>query len=323
MKFPFQKKKKKKKAAKIVPSEEYVTPRIALVVQKNADRLSNFKPRDFIGASLKEYAVGSNVGVQSLIKLLDPYSRRNLKANSIITIDILYALNPEIEFHLNSETNYLFETNPKWEASRQLHKLELGDRKIESLFTDEEAFAICGGIKKQHAFELNQKFFLKQSIIDLDILDAHNYAMTAYRRYGEEVLNYCLSLPPLPFHNLKILKAFQLLDRLDKQNPTIGLILPTTEGDKQYSISFRLKEVFNSEPSVIELKNLKTKEIVATISRDGTLIATNRENFYKGQLLGNTGETDHPKPEQIDHLKGWRRLPNFAGEDFQFSADLV
>lgn len=40
-------------------------------------------------------------------------------------------------------------------------------------------------------------------------------------------------------------------------------------------------------------------------------------------LAGNTGETDHPKPEQIDHLKGWRKLPNFAGEDFQFSADLV
>lgn len=40
-------------------------------------------------------------------------------------------------------------------------------------------------------------------------------------------------------------------------------------------------------------------------------------------LTGNTGETDHPKPEQTDHLKGWRRLPNFAGEDFQFSADLV
>lgn len=40
-------------------------------------------------------------------------------------------------------------------------------------------------------------------------------------------------------------------------------------------------------------------------------------------VCGNTGETDHPKPEQTDHLKGWRRLPNFAGEDFQFSADLV
>jgi hypothetical protein len=34
-------------------------------------------------------------------------------------------------------------------------------------------------------------------------------------------------------------------------------------------------------------------------------------------------ETDHPKPEQTDHLKGWRKLPNFAGEDFLFCADLV
>ena len=38
---------------------------------------------------------------------------------------------------------------------------------------------------------------------------------------------------------------------------------------------------------------------------------------------GNPGETDHPKPEQTDHLKGWRRLPNFAGEDFQFCADFM
>ena len=41
------------------------------------------------------------------------------------------------------------------------------------------------------------------------------------------------------------------------------------------------------------------------------------------QMIGNTGETDHPKPEQTDHLKGWRRLPNFAGEDFQFCADFM
>lgn len=43
----------------------------------------------------------------------------------------------------------------------------------------------------------------------------------------------------------------------------------------------------------------------------------------QGVLCGNTGETDHPKPEQTDHLNGWRKLPNFAGEDFQFSADFV
>jgi hypothetical protein len=45
--------------------------------------------------------------------------------------------------------------------------------------------------------------------------------------------------------------------------------------------------------------------------------------FNSVVIFGNTGETDHPKPEQTDHLKGWRKLPNFAGEDFQFSADLV
>ena len=40
-------------------------------------------------------------------------------------------------------------------------------------------------------------------------------------------------------------------------------------------------------------------------------------------VSGNPGETDHPKPEQTDHLKGWRKLPNFAGEDFQFCADFM
>ena len=47
--------------------------------------------------------------------------------------------------------------------------------------------------------------------------------------------------------------------------------------------------------------------------------------YFFANLLkcGNTGETDHPKPEQTDHLKGWRKLPNFAGEDFQFCADFM
>ena len=44
---------------------------------------------------------------------------------------------------------------------------------------------------------------------------------------------------------------------------------------------------------------------------------------YTVGYVGNPGETDHPKPEQTDHLKGWRRLPNFAGEDFQFCADFM
>jgi hypothetical protein len=32
-------------------------------------------------------------------------------------------------------------------------------------------------------------------------------------------------------------------------------------------------------------------------------------------FCGNAGETDP--------LKGWRKLPNFAGEDFQFCADFM
>lgn len=49
----------------------------------------------------------------------------------------------------------------------------------------------------------------------------------------------------------------------------------------------------------------------------------NTINQHPIVLSGNTGETDHPKPEQTDHLKGWRKLPNFAGEDFQFCADFM
>jgi type I restriction enzyme R subunit len=41
-----------------------------------------------------------------------------------------------------------------------------------------------------------------------------------------------------------------------------------------------------------------------------------QENLSFFAFTGNPGEIDHPKPEQIDHLKGWRKLIKFAGEDF-------
>ena len=34
-------------------------------------------------------------------------------------------------------------------------------------------------------------------------------------------------------------------------------------------------------------------------------------------------QSDHPNLEQTDHLKGCRKLPNCAGEDFQFCADFM
>ncbi|MDP3467075.1 MAG: hypothetical protein Q8S11_01995 [Daejeonella sp.] len=73
----------------------------------------------------------------------------------------------------------------------------------------------------------------------------------------------------------------------------------------------------------------EVESVPNTTSVEGESFATETANTKAdtsegiSSLAGNTGETDHPKPEQTDHLKGWRRLPNFAGEDFQFSADLV
>ena len=49
------------------------------------------------------------------------------------------------------------------------------------------------------------------------------------------------------------------------------------------------------------------------------ILNRNKNSHY----TGNTGETDHPIPWQTDHLKDWRKLPKFDGEDFQFSADFM
>jgi hypothetical protein len=32
-------------------------------------------------------------------------------------------------------------------------------------------------------------------------------------------------------------------------------------------------------------------------------------------ITGETGEADHPKPEQIDHPFSWRKKQNFSGEE--------
>ena len=75
------------------------------------------------------------------------------------------------------------------------------------------------------------------------------------------------------------------------------------------------------------VKMLQICEMTAMKSNQyGDDLTVGKRSFTVSDLVsisGNTGETDHPKPEQTDHLKGWRKLPNFAGEDFQFCADFM
>jgi hypothetical protein len=91
----------------------------------------------------------------------------------------------------------------------------------------------------------------------------------------------------------------------------------------QLNISIGYSDLFKGEkPSLSELlSELPSELIISMLAKLNAEIYFNSNEF--ATQVGNTGETDHPKPEQTDHLKGWRRLPNFAGEDFQFSADLV
>jgi hypothetical protein len=112
--------------------------------------------------------------------------------------------------------------------------------------------------------------------------------MAALTRYGGHMLSYCLSLPPLPFKNAEVVRAFVMLQKIEKNNPSISFLLadPYDANDKnKYSISFGLKEIGGKiDREKIYLRNIRTNKVLAILNINGTVKITGEQDFYRSQL---------------------------------------
>lgn len=247
-----------------------------------------FTSDELIGDSLLAYGRNFKMGVKTLMEKLLPFNK-NVSPNTIIDQNILNILNPKVKENLDSVSSYLFVNLKKDIFSGRTKKIILrGEFTYETYFSDLEAFSLCKGLKNTTAKKLGLKYFSPISKDDKDYYDAHMFAMSALGRYGGYMLSYCLSLPPLPFKNVNVIKAFSMLQKIDKRNPSISFLLadPYYPDDKnKYSISFGLREIGSKiDPEKIYLKSTKTNKVLAILNLNGTIKITGEQDFYRSQL---------------------------------------
>jgi hypothetical protein len=159
---------------------------------------------------------------------------------------------------------------------RPLNFIVINDISVETVFNDFEAYAICRGISITRAMKIAKDYFVGQ--LDDTCFEAHKFAMTSYKKYGFEMLNFALRFPPLPFQAFDAKSLFTEIDRKAKETglPIIRVAYSNEFGKpEKLELKFyveRESEKTRVYKNVIEIKNRTTNSRVATISRQGRLV---------------------------------------------------
>jgi hypothetical protein len=160
---------------------------------------------------------------------------------------------------------------------RSLNYILINDISVETVFNDFEAYSICRGISISRAIKIAKDYFIGKE--DETRIEAHEFAMTAYKKYGFEILNFALRFPPLPF---KAFDARSLFTELDRKAKETGLPIIRVAYSNEFGKPEKLELKFYVEResektrvyrNVIEIRNKTTNSKVASITRQGRLVA--------------------------------------------------
>lgn len=166
--------------------------------------------------------------------------------------------------------------------NRHKRKISFEEKDIETIFSDNEAFSICSGLKSSQARQV-WKRQQQGKHLNSDTFAAHIYAMEVFKKYGAETVSFLLAIPPLPVGGIFTDKAFALFDKLlpTKDNPIIRLV---DKHQIHYSIGFSYDTVIdiqqiihegsnhNSSWRYIENKKIKNRKYdynVLVLQKDG------------------------------------------------------
>ncbi|MBY0231601.1 MAG: hypothetical protein K2W96_20135 [Gemmataceae bacterium] len=125
------------------------------------------------------------------------------------------------------------------QVERPKRLVSYSGRVIETVLTDEEAFAACGGvIKPRSTKNLWQARWRRSPLPPFpdDIFKAHEIAMGCVGSYGLPVVLRLLALPPLPFKFGDATKAFAEFDLRGKRSETPKVRI--VDSGTKYSLSF-------------------------------------------------------------------------------------
>ena len=81
--------------------------------------------------------------------------------------------------------------------NRKTRRLHFEETEVETIFTDTEAFGLCGGIANGKA----RQIWVRNQINKLtpaDTIAAHIFSMNVVNEYGLDTTSFLMALPPKP-----------------------------------------------------------------------------------------------------------------------------
>ena len=238
----------------------------------------SFRPSKFKSDLYIEEGEGLNIIIARAINIIWEFDSAKIPFKDGYNRKLIYKLasetNVNIEFTSGFDIKYQKEINRilKNEFNKKENIINLDNKNITTIFTDFEAISICGGIKQSIVRSIYNKFYLKNKLASEDIYLAHFFAMEAYKKYGIEFINFCLTLPPLPFRFTNVVRVFTQFEKnKSKEEPILRIAI-----DKENIFELSLYE----DKSKIIIKNSK-KELIAYLSIDGMLEPIDKSMMIK------------------------------------------
>ncbi len=164
---------------------------------------------------------------------------------------------------------------------RRKRALKYEDSEIESVFNDFEAYSICMGLENKHAKHIARNFFKTNKQIEKEQFEAHSIAMSTLEKYGEKMLSYIISLPPLPFKAVNVTQIFSELDKRRKIQdfPIIRISFKNDKNEmEKIQISYFAEKYEKGRvrnDNVLTIKNKTTGKRLLRVSREGIVIPEN------------------------------------------------
>jgi hypothetical protein len=153
------------------------------------------------------------------------------------------------------------------------HNVIFNEESFESTLSDFQASSICLGLENKRARNLSRDFLNKGNE---DVLaEIHYYAHKTLEKYGNEVVAFLLTLPPLPFTIPEFEEAFSELDKRRnlKKFPAYRLIYRNKDGQANKIFMSFYTKTDNGDKRVnkdlIQIKNSTTGKSIFYINRKG------------------------------------------------------
>ncbi len=149
---------------------------------------------------------------------------------------------------------------------------------LPTIFTDFEACSICLGLDDLNGKKLARNFLNGLKSPPEELFEAHRLAMEAREKYGNQLLAYVMSLPPLPFKALDAKQIFSVLDKRKKvrHHPIIRLVFKNAHGRNEIlQITYYAEQTPNGRKrldNVLMVKNKTTNTRLFGVSRQGEVV---------------------------------------------------